>query len=150
MTTDISTICKNKEAELLETYFGDTATARNLSGDNPEAIGGYTSDLPLQIESEYRQFLVLLWKNYSPQELVLEEQALRRLMTESDRECLAEAMTDATTVTLWERLTRSNYRDVARYKSLLYRYTKQLLDVMRLDFLEEVTSGNIENKEFEE
>ena len=116
MTTDISAICKNKEAELLETYFGDTATARNLSGDNPEAIGGYTSDLPLQI----------------------------------DRECLAEAMTDATTVTLWERLTRSNYRDVARYKSLLYRYTKQLLDVMRLDFLEEVTSGNIENKEFEE
>lgn len=67
-------------------------------------------------------------------------------MTESDREAAIRAHRDVERRTLWERITRSNHKDVTFYKGLLLEYTRNLLMVMREDFLEEVKGRDIEGK----
>lgn len=150
---DITTLCKEKEQELLNKYFGTLVHEAAIV--RPETIGEYTKDLPLKIEGEYRTFLERLWKEYAPDELkgatlVLEEQKLRKMMTDDDRKGIEEAYKDATTITLWEKITKSNHEDVTYYKGLLEEYAKDLLFVMREDFLEEVTGHHIKNKAFED
>lgn len=148
MANDIELICRDKENELLKKYFGNLI--REAAVEQPETIGEYTVDLPLKIEAEFRVFLENLWKQYSDEPLVLEEQKLRRLLTDDDREGLEVAYKDATTITLWERITRSNHEDVTHYKGLLHEFTRELLMVMRIDFLEEITGHIINCKTFEE
>ena len=147
MESKIEILCKEKEYELLDRYFGNLS--KEAAIDHPETIGMYTKDLPLKIEGEFRQYLVDLWKQYSDKPLVLEEQKLRWLMTEDDREAIDAAYKDAKRITLWERITKTNHKDVTYYKGLLYEYTKDLLMVMRLDFLEEITGEHITCKTFE-
>ena len=69
-------------------------------------------------------------------------------MTEDDREAIATAHRAASRRTLWERITQTNHKDVAYYKGLLQEYTRDLLLVMREDFLEEVEGHDINNKSF--
>ena len=145
--------CKEKEAQLLEMYFGNLVKEAAL--ERPETIGEYTKDLPLKIEDEYRAYLEGLWKEYAPEALkdtplVFEEQKLRMLMTDDDREGIDIAYKDATEQTLWERITKSNHKDVTYYKGLLHEYTRDLLMIMREDFLEEITGHHIKNKVFED
>lgn len=145
--------CKEKERQLLDKYFGNLV--KEAAIERPEAIGKYTKDLPLKIESEYQAYLEDLWKEYAPDNLkgtplVFEEQKLRQLMTDDDREGVDHAYKDATEQTLWERITKTNHKDVTFYKGLLYEYTRDLLMVMREDFLEEITGHHIKNKAFEE
>ena len=71
-------------------------------------------------------------------------------MTEDDRELIELAHKDATEQSLWERITQSNHKDVTYYKGLLLEYTRDLLMVMCLDFLEEITGHHIKNKAFED
>jgi len=149
----IEKLCKEKGQELLDKYFGNLV--KEAAIERPETIGEYTKDLPLQIEAEYKAFLEELWKECAPEHLkgtplVLEEQMLRKLKTDDDRELIEEAHKDATEQTLWERITQTNHKDVAYYKGLLEEYTRDLLMVMREDFLEEVTGHQIENKTFED
>lgn len=144
MERNVEIICKEKEQELLNKYF-----PKGL-GSQSETIGEYTQDLPLKIESEFREYLEELWKQYSDSPLVLEEQKLRWLMTEDDREAIDAAYKNAKRRTLWERITKSNHEDVTYYKGLLYEYTKDLLLVMRHDFLEEITGKHINCKAFED
>jgi hypothetical protein len=149
----IERLCKEREQELLEKYFGKLV--KEASVERPETIGEYTKDLPLKIEAEYKVFLEELWKDCAPEEmkgmpLVFEEQKLRKLMTDDDRELLDEAHKEATEQTLWERITQTNHKDVTYYKGLLEAYTRDLLMVMREDFLEEITGQHIKNKTFEE
>lgn len=150
---EISNLCETKQNELLNQYFGNLV--REAAIERPETIGEYTKDLPLKIEEEFRTFLEDIWREHAPVELkgtplVLEEQKLRRLMTDDDRELIEPAYKDATEITLWERITKSNHEDVTYYKGLLQEYTRDLLMVMRHDFLEEVTGKHIKNKVFEE
>lgn len=147
MESKVETLCREKEQELLERYFGNLP--KEAATDRFETIGEYTKDLPLKIEAEFRDYLVMLWKQYSDKPLVLEEQKLRWLMTKDDREAIDAAYKDAKRVTLWERITKSNHKDVTYYKGLLYEYTKDLLMVMRHDFLEEITGKHINCKGFE-
>lgn len=145
--------CKDKEQLLLDKYFGNLVDEAAV--ERSETIGEYTKDLPLKIEAEYRAYLEELWKECAPEHLkgtplVLEEQNLRKLMTDDDREGIDEAYKDATTITLWERITKTNHKDVTYYKGLLKEYTKDLLLVMREDFLEEIIGKDIENKAFED
>ena len=147
------TLCRTKEQELLDKYFGNLVHEAAI--ERPETIGEYTMDLPLKIEAEFRTFLERLWKEAAPEALkgsplILEEQKLRKLMTDDDREGLHYAYKDAIEVTLWERLTKTNHKDVTFYKGLLYEYTRDLLMVMRNDFLEEITGNHIKNKAFED
>lgn len=154
MTTEqIKALCKEKEQELLYMYFGDLVKQAAIY--RPETIGEYTKDLPLKIEAEYKAFLEDLWKKYAPEKykgmpLVLDEQKLRKLMTDDDREGIDAAYKDASEQTLWERITKSNHKDVTYYKGLLEAYTRDLLLVMREDFLEEITDHPIKNKVFED
>ena len=150
---EIIKLCNEKEQELLDKYFGNLVHEAAIM--MPENIGEYTKDLPLKIEAEYREFLERVWELYAPSELrgtplVLEEQMLRKLMTDDDREGVDAAYKDASTITLWERITQSNHEDVTYYKGLLLEYTKDLLLVMRHDFLEEITGDYINSKAFEE
>lgn len=148
METKVETLCKEKEQELMDRYFGNLVD--EAANQRPETIGEYTKDLPLKIEAEFREFLVTLWKEFSDEPLVLEEQKLRWLMTEDDREKVEAAYKDAKRITLWERITKSNHKDVTYYKALLRDYTKELLTIMRLDFLEEITGRHINCKAFED
>ena len=150
---EITKLCKEKEQELLDRYFGNLVQEAAI--DKPETIGEYTKELPLKIEAEYRVFLEELWKQHAPSELqgtlfMLEEQKLRKLMTDDDREGIDAAYKDASTITLWEKITKSNHEDVTYYKGLLLEYTKELLMIMRIDFLEEITGDHINCKAFEE
>lgn len=149
----IKEVCKEKEQELLNKYFGNFV--REAAIECPETIGAYTKDLPLKVEAEYKTFLEGLWKEHAPENLkgtplVLEEQTLRKLMTDDDREGIDAAYKDATERTLWKRITKTNHKDVTYYKGLLLEYTRDLLMVMREDFLEEITGHPIENKAFED
>ena len=149
----IINLCKEKEQELLSKYFGNLVKEGAI--ERPETIGGYTKDLPLKIEAEYRAFLEGLWDEHAPEELkgkplVFDEQKLRKLMTDDDREGVDAAFNDATEHTIWERITKTNHKDVTYYKGLLQEYTRDLLMVMREDFLEEITGHHIKNKVFED
>ncbi|MCM1152658.1 MAG: hypothetical protein NC328_03270 [Muribaculum sp.] len=146
MTSQIEIICKAKELELLANYFG--TLTKEAAIDRPEYIGEYSKDLPPKIEAEYRCFLEEIWKGYSDEPLVLEEQNLRNHMTEENREAIDAAFKDASRRTLWERITNSNHEDVTYYKGLLREYTLNLLMVMRHDFLEEITGNHINCKDF--
>lgn len=152
-TTEITKLCKEKEQELLNEYFGNLV--HEAAVERPETIGEYTKELPLKIEAEYRTFLEGLWRLYAPTglqgtPLVLEEQKLRELMTDDNREGVEEAYKDATTISPWEKFMKSNHEDVAYYKGLLHEYTKELLAIMRIDFLEEITGEHIACKAFED
>lgn len=148
MESKVEILCKEKEQELLNKHFGNLTNEAAIA--RPETIGEFTKDLPLKIEAEYREFLAELWKDFSDRPLVLEEQKLRQLMTDDDREAIDEAYKDAKRITLWEQLTKTNHHDVAHYKALLRDYTKELLMVMRLDFLEEITGTHINAKAFDD
>lgn len=148
----ITKLCKEKEQKLLNKYFGNLV--KEAAIEKPETIGEYTKDLPLKIETEYKVFLEDLWKEVAPEDLkdtslVLEEQKLRKLMTDDDREGIDAAYKDATEQTMWERITKTNHKDVTYYKGLLLEYTRDLLMVMRNDFMEEITRQHIKNKTFE-
>lgn len=152
-TEEVINLCKEKEQELLNKYYGNLV--KEAAVERPETIGEYTKDLPLKIEAEYRAFLEELWKEHAPEKLkgtplLLEEQKLRKLMTDDDRELIDVAHKDARELTLWERTTKSNHKDVTYYKGLLQEYTRDLLLVMREDFLEEITGHHIDNKAFED
>ena len=152
-TREIANLCEAKPSQLLSKYFG--YLVHEAAIERPETIGEYTKDLPLKIEAEFRTFLEDLWQEHAPVELkgtplILEEQQLRKLMTDDDREIIEPAYKDATEITLWERITKSNHEDVTYYKGLLQEYTRDLLMVMRQDFLEEITGKHIKNKAFEE
>ena len=149
---EIVNLCEEKQNQLLHKYFGNLVHEAAI--ERPETIGKYTTELPLKIEAEFRTFLEELWKEYAPAELkgtplVHEEQKLRKLMTDDDREMIEPAYKDATEITLWERITKSNHEDVTYYKGLLLEYTRDLLMVMCQDFLEDITGKQIKNKAFE-
>ena len=152
-TKQIEKLCENKEKELMNKYYGNLVFEAAI--ERPETIGEYTKDLPLKIEAEFRSFLEELWQKVAPEELkgtplVLEESKLRKLKTDDDREMIDEAYKDASERTLWERINNSNHKDVTFYKGLLEEYTRDLLMIMRHDFLEEVTGNHIKNKVFED
>lgn len=139
-------LCEKKERELLKKYFGNLV--KEAAIERPENIGDYTQDLPLRIEAEYRTYLEELWPQVAPESLrdtplVLEEEKLREMMTTGERMAIADAHRAATRRTLWERITQSNHKDVTYYKGLLLEYTRDLLTVMREDFLEEIEGHEI-------
>lgn len=145
---EIAKLCKEKELDLLDKYFGNLDKEAII--ERPETIGEYEKELPLKIEAEFKEYLLGIWKEINPdKECVFEEQKLRKLMTEDDREGIEYAYKDAVEQTIWERITQTNHKDVTYYKVLLKEYTQELLMCMRLDFLEEITGEVIKNKTFE-
>ncbi len=151
--TQIEQACREKERELLEKHFGNLIHEAVV--EKPETIGKYTPEVPLKIEAEYIAFLQQIWETEAPDQLkgttlVLEEQKLRNIVTENDREQVTLAHKKATIQTLWERITKTNHKDVRDYKAILKEYTRELLATARLDFMEEISGKHISNKVFDE
>ena len=126
---------------LLKKYFGNLV--KEAAIDCPETIGDYDLELPLRIEAEYRDFLKNLWKDIAVDDQriiddLLNQQQLRDKITEDDCEGITYAYRDAQRRTLWERITKTNHKDVTYYKGLLEEYTRELLFCMKYDFLEEI------------
>lgn len=133
--------CSEKADALLNKYFG--SLVKEASIDCPETIGDYDLELPLRIETEYRRFLKELWTEIALDDKrtiddLLDKNHLRDMMTEDDREGIAHAYRNAQQRTLWERITKTNHKDVTYYKGLLEEYTRELLFCMKHDFLEEI------------
>ena len=144
LKNEIEARCRGKERELLEHYFGglvhEAATVR------PETIGDYAKELPLQIEAEYFEFLRGLWEEVRGDDTrslddLLDKRHLAMLMTDDERQAVEHAHRDATCRTLWERLTRTNHRDVTYYKGLLRDYAEELLVCLRCDFIEDIVNS---------
>lgn len=144
----IEKLCKVKEQELLNKHFASIGTCA-------ETVEEKDKMLPLEIEAEYFEFLKELWGEIAPNDPrsindILDEKKLRKLMTDDNREEVDIAFEDAKKRTIWERLFTTNYKDVDVFRSTLADYAKDLLLVMRCDFLEEVTGNHIKNKTFED
>ena len=69
---------------------------------------------------------------------LLDKKELRDKLTADDREGISDAYRHAQQRTLWERITKTNHKDVTYYKGLLEEYTRELLFCMKHDFLEEI------------
>lgn len=142
---DIETIkkrCSEKADALLDKYFGNLV--KEAAVDCPETIGDYDKDLPLRIEAEYRVFLKELWDNFAFDDKrtfdeLFDKKHIRNLVTEDDCEGITEAYRNAQQRTLWERIMKTNHKDVTYYKGLLKEYTRELLFCMKHDFLEEIS-----------
>ena len=140
MKTEIERRCEEKANSLLKQYFGNLV--KEAAIECPETIGEYDLELPLRIETEYRNYLKELWGEIAEDDQrtiddLLNQKQLRNKMTEDDREGIAYAYRDAQRRTLWERITKTNHKDVTYYKGLLEEYTRELLFCMKHDFLEE-------------
>ena len=140
MKKDDASVSEKTDA-LLDKYFGNLV--KEAAVDCPETIGDYDNDLPLRIEVEYRAFLKELWDSLDFEDKrsfdeLFDKENIRNLMTEDDREGIAEAYRNTQQRTLWERITKTNHKDVTYYKGLLKEYTRELLFCMRHDFLEEI------------
>lgn len=138
---DIERLCLQKENTLLNQYFGNLVKEAAIGC--PETIGEYDMELPLRIETEYRNFLQELWSEIAPNDTrtiddLLDKKELREKLTFDDREIITEAHHNAQQRTLWERITKTNHRDVTYYKGLLEEYTRELLFCMKHDFMEEI------------
>ncbi|MBO7049004.1 MAG: hypothetical protein J6W42_00125 [Bacteroidaceae bacterium] len=150
----IEALCKEREEKILKGYFGDLV--KEAAIERPEFIGKkYQPDLPYKIESEYKEYLDFLVRQLFPgNDIVnvnsfLDEEKLRKLMTDDDREGIEVAYKKATRRNVVERIANTNHKDVTFYKGLLEAHAKDLLFVMRTDFLEELTGKFIKNKTFE-
>lgn len=137
----IETQCKSKADELINKYFGNLV--KEAAIEKPEEIGDYSLELPQQIEAEYYAYLKSLWAEIAPKgspsfEEIIDKKHLSDRMTDDDREIIKPAYNDAVRRTLWERITKTNHKDVTFYKGLLKRYTEELLLALRCDFMEDV------------
>lgn len=137
----IESQCRNKAKELLEKHFGKLVQEAAI--ERPETIGDYSLDLPKQIEVEYYDYLKNLWAEIVPSgspsfEEIINKKHLSDCMTDDDREIIRPAYDAAMRRNLWERITKTNHKDVSYYKGLLKRYTEDLLTALRCDFMEDV------------
>ena len=133
--------CLDKTEELLKKHFGNLVQEAVI--ERPETIGDYSPDLPKQIEAEYYDYLKALWTEIAPSgsqpfEEIINKKHLSDLMTDDDRENIPRAYDAAMHRNLWERITKTNHKDVTYYKGLLKRYTEDLLTALKCDFMEDV------------
>ena len=147
----IESQCRSKAEELILKYFGDINHEAAI--EPPETIGDYSLELPRQIEADYYDYLKELWAENAPSgspsfEEIIDKKYLSDQMTDDDREIIKPAYDDAITRTIWERLTKTNHKNVTYYKGLLKCYVEDLLTALRCDFIEDVKKSLYKNIEF--
>ena len=136
---DLRIRCETKMKELLDRHFGDLV--KDAVVDKPEVLEErFSTELPLRIEEEFMAFLGDLKREILPDDpRTIDEiidSPLKREMIRDDYELDVErAYENAKTVTFWEKLTRSNHKDVSFFKGLVKQYTEELLEHMTDDFL---------------
>lgn len=136
---DLRIRCEAKMKELLDRHFGDLV--KEAVADRPEVLEErFTPELPLKIEEEYMAFLGELKQEILPGdprtiEEVIDSPLTREKIRDDYELDVEQAYEEAATITFWEKLTRSNYKDVSFFKGLVKQYTEELLDHMTDDFL---------------
>ena len=136
---DLRIRCEAKIKELLDHYFGDLV--KDAVTDKPEVLDErFTTELPLKIEEEFLAFLGELKQEILPGDTRTIDEIidcpLKREKIRDEYELdVEQAYEEAATITFWEKLTRSNYKDVSFFKGLVKQYTEELLEHMTDDFL---------------
>ena len=136
---DIEMRCRAKANELLDKYFGNII--HDAAYERPEKLDEkYTKELPFKVEEEFLSFLAELKAELIPQDTrpidsLIDRPQLRDLIRDDYDADVEKSYGDATTVTLWEKITKSNHDDVVFFKGLIKQYTEELLDHMIDDFL---------------
>ena len=136
---DLRIRCEAKMKELLDRHFGDLV--KDAVTDKPEVLEErFSTELPLQIEEEFLAFLGELKREILPDDTRTIDEIidcpLKREKIRDDYELdVEQAYEEAKTITFWEKLTRSNYKDVTFFKGLVKQYTEELLEHMTDDFL---------------
>lgn len=132
---NIKTQCWIRLNDLLESYFPDE--------EQNEVLGAsYTLDLPLKVAAEMKASLEELWENNAPEGSrtfaeIMGAGRLNSITYDSYLESLTGAYKDAVHTTLWEKLTKTNHEDTIVYKGLLKACTKEILETMVKDLLNE-------------
>ena len=133
---DISRLCLAERERLLNKYFGTLPTDHAL---NIEQIG----ELTKYAETEYKHFLGVLWEQVRgtdgrPLDDLLNKRYNRFSLNKEYVAKISTAVTDAEEITLWERITDSNYRDIEHLNALITAYATDLLAHITADFMEDV------------
>lgn len=137
---DIEMRCRDKANELLDKYFGNIV--HEAAYERPEKLDErYTKELPFKIEDEFIAYLGELKKELMPDDTrhidsLIDHPRLRDMIMEDYEVDVDKSFEEATTITPWEKITKSNHEDVAYFKGLLKQYTEELLEHTILDFLE--------------
>lgn len=137
--------CNRQVRMLIKKYFGNLINDALLR--RPETLTEeYSIDLPQRIEQEFREFLADLWSHIQTDdprtfEQIMDKQYVRMSIDREYRDKLQTAYANAKHISYWEQLTRTNYRDVNRYKGILRDYVEALLRHMTNDFLEDIKDG---------
>lgn len=112
--------CYGKIKELLYKYFGDFAIVSGV--EKPERLEEiYTDGLPGKIADEFRRYLSGLWEEIAPAgaksfDKVMNLHCSIDVIKADYGDYLPSARLSAETVTLWERITKTNHKDVTFYK----------------------------------
>lgn len=134
--------CMRKAEGLLDKYFGEIV--HDAAVLQPEVVDKkYYLALPLEIESEFKQYLTALWAEIAPNvkrtlDDLLNHPGERQSVQNNYSEILPKAYDEAKRIKLWEKITNSNHEDVTFFKGLLKSYSEELLKCMIYDFREEV------------
>lgn len=112
---------------------------------NPEILDvDYTEDYLERVIGDYYRRLSMIWER-SPLAAHARFSAVYRVPSVSeigDPDELAKAHRDASRRTLWERLTRTNHKDVFEYKQMLNTYGEALLNTMLERFADAIIAVN--------
>ena len=137
MTDEYVVPCWAKIDELLAKHFPEITPEDNVLDAK------MTTNLPLVIAAEMKDYLSGLWDEMEQSgtgktfEEIMGAGRLNQLTYESYYDLLKNAEKDALKITLWERITKTNYEDIITYRSILRSCTREILELMVKDFLNE-------------
>lgn len=121
-------------------YFSEISLEEASSADvlDPK----YSPDLLKQIQAEYYQKLENIWASipsyyHSSYASVAQ---MPPVDVAGDPEALKKAYQAAVKRSFWEKIGKSNYKDVMEYKSLLKQYAENLLVAMHHGFVDAVAN----------
>ena len=133
---EISRLTLQERERLLDKYCSSLPTDKAITVEQ-------ISDFAEQAEQDYRRFLADIWQNVKGADKrsldqLLDKQYNRMVLGSEYKEQIVSAREDAEEVTLWEQITDTNGRDIARLNALIRAYITALLAHLTLDFMEEV------------
>lgn len=135
----IDTLCWEKYTSLLKEYFGNLA--ETAAYERPESLDPqYTLSLPERIADQYRAFLQELWKENAPKDApafedIMNAKKIMELAKARYEEDLVAAENEARKVSVLEKITVTNHKDVTHYMGLLKDCTEDILKALMDDFL---------------
>ena len=100
-------------------------------------------ELVVQIEKEYRIFLCGLWEQITggddrSLDAILDKRWNRVVLAYEYNAPIETAIDEAEEITLWEKISNSNYRDIEQLNALITAYARDLLAHITLDFMEDL------------